>query len=603
MKKFSGIIAILAIISTICATFTACFGEEHNHTYGRAWEYDSSYHWLSATCEHTDLTKHKGAHADTDCDGLCDTCEYVVSTAGDNNTDTTPDDDNIASGDGDTDDEQNNTPHIPEPSDIIIKDAEQSLALTSQFTISDFTGEDENYYYIVQGGCTDGTYYYVALTNNMKNTDIEISAILKYDLKTGELVAKYEGKEISHCNDMTINTDTGELIAVHNTPKTELRNISIFDLNTLEFKEKKTLDLEIYAMSYDPYEKCYWVGISYGYNFAKLDLDFKQIGETYIGEVTGYVKQGIDVDSEYIYFLQHNSSTVMVYDKAGNYVTRLAITGSSHEPENIFHIEDNFYIGYFGGSRGGALYKAKFVTLYKKDVSVEMSNKFNISTYVDSNNNKCSVPQGSCTDGKHIYIAMNNNVKSNYVTAISKVDISTGNIIATTDGFNTGITNDLTYNSKTNQIIAVHNTPSPNIISIIDADTMTVVERKTLAFDIYGLAYDETSDCYFAGISNGYNFVRLDADFNQFGDAFIGQSLNYTKQGMDCDGEYIYFALSAQNSVAIYNTNGNFVNVVLLPESQNSAQSICHIDGRFYIGYYDTSGGGIFYDCVFTIEK
>ena len=454
---------------------------------------------------------------------------------------------------------------------------------------------------VVQGGCTDGTYYYVALNDGKSSNAASISAIRKYDLKTGELVNTYENLQIMHANDMTVNTDTGELIVVHNSPERTM--ISIFDLATMTLKEKKTVALQIYSMSYDPYERCYWVGISYGYNFAKLDLEFNQIGNIFTGKETGYTKQGMDVDSKYIYFVQYKTNCIIVYDKAGKYVKQINLSVSSTEAENICHVGDVFYIGYYTSSSGGRLYKTQLTTIKPDAVSVSTDKWLTVDRHTDSTGALCKVTQGTCTDGEYLYMMLNNDDKTAYRSALVKIELATGKVVAIAEGFETGLTNDLTYNSKTKQILAVHNTPEPKKVTVIDAATMTYVETKTLDFNIYALAYDEVLDCYWAGLSGCYDFVRLDTDLKGVGSTYIGHSSGYTKQGMDCDGEYIYFILSAKNSVAVYKTDGTYVGLATLSDTSNSAQNICHVGDVFYIGYNVSSAGGYIYKSEFTVTE
>ena len=493
------------------------------------------------------------------------------------------------------------SPAGPEPSDHISTEKEQIGTLTEIFRIKAHTDANGVKCRVVQGSCTDGTYIYIALNDGGSKNAESVSAILKYDLRTNELVHTYENMKVMHCNDMTVNTETSELIAVHNSPDRTM--ISIFDLETMTLKERKNISLEIYSMSYDPFEKCYWVGISYGYNFAKLDLEFNQIGDIYEGKNTGYTKQGMDVDSKYIYFAQYKTNCIIVYDKAGNFVKQIDLSVASTEAENICHIGDTFYIGYYTSSSGGRLYKTKIETVKTASVSSSMTKWQTVDQYTDSKGNLCKMTQSTCTDGTYIYMMLNNDKKASYVSALIKIDIATGKVVATSEGFETGITNDITYNPKTKQIIVVHNSPEPKKVTVIDAETMKYVETKTLAFNIYALAYDEVLDCYWAGLSGGYNFVRLDLNLEKVGETYTGYSSGYTKQGMDCDGKYLYFVLSAKNSVAVYKTDGTFIGIVILSDSSNSAQNICHVGDTFYIGYNVSSAGGYLNKVTFKIVE
>ncbi len=247
-----------------------------------------------------------------------------------------------------------------EPAYHITKDNKITLKMTVIASIPPYTDSNGVYCKIVQGSFTDGKYVYVTLNDGNSEDPNSISAIRKFDAETGELIKTYENFSFCHCNDMTYNPKTGEFVVVHNAPNR--RWISIFDLETMTLKKKLKLDLKIYSMSYDPYENCYWVGISGGYTFAKLDLDFKQIGEIYTGFESGFTKQGMDIDSKYIYFLQWKKNCIQVYDKSGNYIRQIDLPIGFYEPENICHIGDVFYIGYYTTSpAGGRIYKTQFI--------------------------------------------------------------------------------------------------------------------------------------------------------------------------------------------------------------------------------------------------
>ena len=226
-----------------------------------------------------------------------------------------------------------------------------------------------------------------------------------------------------------------------------------------------------------------------------------------------------------------------------------------------------------------------------------------VDRYTDKNGIVYKVTQGTCTDGEYLYLMLNNDDKNDYRSALLKIELATGRIAAIADGFSTGLTNDVTYNSKKKLILVVHNTPEAKKVTLIDAATMQYIKTVTLDFNIYSLAYDEVLDCYWAGLSGCYDFVRLDLDLKKIGNTYAGYSSGYTKQGMDCDGRYIYFILSAKNSVAVYKTDGSFVGLATLPESSNSAQNICHVGDTFYIGYNVSSAGGYIYLSEFSFSQ
>ena len=72
---------------------------------------------------------------------------------------------------------------------------------------------------------------------------------------------------------------------------------------------------------------------------------------------------------------------------------------------------------------------------------------------------------------------------------------------------------------------------------------------------------------------------------------------------MDCDGRYVYFTLSNKNSVAIYRADGTLVNIVTLPATYGSIQSICHTKNSFYVTYSLPKGGAEIYELEMSIGK
>lgn len=49
---------------------------DHTHTYASAWSYDADNHWHAVSCGHDVDAADKASHADTDNNGICDVCEY-----------------------------------------------------------------------------------------------------------------------------------------------------------------------------------------------------------------------------------------------------------------------------------------------------------------------------------------------------------------------------------------------------------------------------------------------------------------------------------------------------------------------------------------------
>ncbi len=209
---------------------------------------------------------------------------------------------------------------------------------------------------VLQGGCTDGDYIYCMLEN--QTVSPTQSMIVRINPKTWTILEKSEIFGTDHSNDMTYNSKTKELIVVHNAPN--YKSISIFDVNTLRYKRTVTLTINIYAISYDEFNDRYVVGLSGTYNHAYLDADFR-VTRTIIGKDTGNIKQGVDSDDKYIYFVMYKTNTINVYSWEGDYVTEIQLDGITVEPENIFHIGSQIYVACYVSGNGGRIYKVDLV--------------------------------------------------------------------------------------------------------------------------------------------------------------------------------------------------------------------------------------------------
>ena len=198
-------------------------------------------------------------------------------------------------------------------------------------------------YYVQQGCCTDGIYAYCIVENQR----ISRCAIWKINLEDGAMVKSRYGLEIDHGNDITYNPVLNQLIAVHNKPN--YTYISFIDPETLEVVSTRELPYRIFSIGYEASRDQYVIGISSTYHFAVLDSDFNTLAY-YEGVETGFTKQNVDCDENYIYFTQwkggNKGNVVMVYDWEGNFVTQIRVK-SYVEIESLLHDGDAWYIAFY----------------------------------------------------------------------------------------------------------------------------------------------------------------------------------------------------------------------------------------------------------------
>lgn len=207
-------------------------------------------------------------------------------------------------------------------------------------------------YYVQQGCCTDGTYAYCIVENQV----LDCCAIWKMNLSDGTLVKARYGIKIDHGNDITYNPVLNQLIAVHNKPNYTF--ISFIDPDTLEVLGTRELPYRIFSINYEPSREQYVIGISGTYHFAVLDSEFHTLAY-YEGVDTGYTKQNADTDENYIYFSQWKGGTkgnvIMVYDWEGNYINQIRVK-SYVEIESLFHAGDAWYITFYNFADKGPSY-------------------------------------------------------------------------------------------------------------------------------------------------------------------------------------------------------------------------------------------------------
>lgn len=200
----------------------------------------------------------------------------------------------------------------------------------------------------------------------------------------------------------------------------------------------------------------------------------------------------------------------------------------------------------------------------------------------DADLSEYATAQGSCSDGKYAYIAVQNGT-----TTILKYDLNSFECVDRSDRIaGLGHANDMTYNPKENIIAVANNAPDYDIITLIDPDGFEPKGNVKIKQDIYSIAYCEALDCYFVGISGGYDFARLDKEFNVVKE-YKGVDTGYTRQGCDCDGTYLYFVQSggSGNIIVVYTLDGAYVDTIAV-QNTDEIENIFHSGSSFYATFH-----------------
>jgi hypothetical protein len=199
----------------------------------------------------------------------------------------------------------------------------------------------------------------------------------------------------------------------------------------------------------------------------------------------------------------------------------------------------------------------------------------------DAGLNEYATVQGACVDGDYAYFAF----MQGSVCNIAKFDAHTWEYIEKEKIVNMGHSNDMTYNSDKDYLVVANNAPYYDVITLIDPDTLAPIKDVKIDEEIYSIAYNAKHQCYVVGLSGTYDFALLDSDFKVI-EEYEGVKTGYTRQGCDCDDDYIYFVQSGGNNLlVVYDYDGKHVTDIPLTDS-DEVENIFHIGSTFYTSLY-----------------
>lgn len=209
-------------------------------------------------------------------------------------------------------------------------------------------------------------------------------------------------------------------------------------------------------------------------------------------------------------------------------------------------------------------------------------------------NDHYKVQQGSATDGTYGYFLLESKVT--WQCALVKMNMADGSIVEIKYDLPVDHGNDMTYNAKINKLVVVHNKPHYNWVSLIDPDTLEIVETKELKVNMFSIGYCEERDQYIVGLSGSQNFSILDADFNEVKFCPV-EHTEWITQGADCDENYVYFPqwddATDKNYIRVFDWDGNLINTIQV-KAMNEIESMFHIGDRVVVSFY--AALGVVYD-------
>lgn len=216
-----------------------------------------------------------------------------------------------------------------------------------------------------------------------------------------------------------------------------------------------------------------------------------------------------------------------------------------------------------------------------------------------------NTPQGGCTDGEYFYQAYiateTNSDQFNNRCVIVKYDLKTGSVVKESEPLQLNHANDMTYNSKRDCLVIIHNQPVANCITYMDPDTLEVTDQFAIDYFMFSIDYNATTDQYVIGLTSSQTFCILNSEFEAVTEVFqpSTRTKSCTTQGIAMDDDFIYFVFYKSNVIGVYDWDGNFVTLIeiekFVQESRYEPENLSVIDGEIYVGCAKKIGDGGFY--------
>lgn len=467
------------------------------------------------------------------------------------------------------------------PETPVTPEEPQGPVTLSQEVIYDLNTDSSVYKY-AQGVCSDGRYIYMIM-NDSSQLETAKSKIYKVDPQSRTLVLTSGELNVCYGLDMTYNKYTGEIAVANGTPNKSV--ITFIDAQTLQFKRNIDLGFNIYGIDFNDDDGCYYVANSGGKAVTKLNADFEKERSISVGQLD-FTWQSIYITNGYIYLVGSDPNTIRAFDFKGNEYDTYYIDNTNNVAA-LVSCGPDFYVVYALGKGNAKLCRLNDFSGQKaKALEQEVIMEFPAL-------NGYKTVQGGCVSDKYIYQIMRNSTDN--ISALYVIDPKTWTVVNHKDNLQTDHGNDMTYNSKTNEVIVLHGDPNKNLLSFFDADTLEFHKTVDVKDSLFSIDYDASQNCYYAGRSGAKTFVRFSATFEIL-DTYEMSNNDYTQQGMFISADKLNFIFWKENAIRTYNKKGGFVGEYKLPVSFAEPENGFIYNGDCYIIYNkaDYTGGLIY---------
>ncbi len=215
-------------------------------------------------------------------------------------------------------------------------------------------------------------------------------------------------------------------------------------------------------------------------------------------------------------------------------------------------------------------------------VEVTLEKKFTVG---QDDRYKTMNMQGGGTDGKYGYFVMNEYGSTADVRSkLIKIDLETWEIVAEAHDLYMCHANDVAYDAKRNRLLVTHCNVDSHKMSVIDPDTLALIEVKSIPTRHFAMAYCAEKNRYVVGKTATYDIAVLDENFELVYD-FIGED-GHVKQGMECDEDFIYFFQTGcrYNWIFVYDWDGKYYGKIPVPMVGES-EHLFFKDGQFIASF------------------
>lgn len=220
-------------------------------------------------------------------------------------------------------------------------------------------------------------------------------------------------------------------------------------------------------------------------------------------------------------------------------------------------------------------------------VKASCTQYFSIELPPESQPKVYHVAQGAASDGTYGYIAQRNTEETG--TVISKYRMEDAELVATSEVLALGHANGMAYDPERKCLLVVDGVKSKNALWMVDPETLTITEKRSLPKAAIGIAVHPESGEYVIHSWDG--FWILDKDFAVKSSHDRKPPAGYSNQSVWADESYIYFNMSGKTDqgkedciLEVYDWAGHYVTRVTIPVAKE-IEAMFMANDRYYASF------------------